>query len=196
LGLPGLEPGLADRMQVQKAVDESDKLHVQKMAEEAYEMEIQRVMMESKKAYITEGEGSLKQSSWNSHNHSHHHHRHRSGDHRRRQQRSRSPNYNSYSTASSASTSHTLSNNHASSSSSHVASLPTATASSSTAAAAMNYDEEIPAHLLNQDGDEYPQTVQELVMNGFELQKVIKAYDLIGDNFDDLLAFLMSSGTS
>jgi hypothetical protein len=43
--------------------------------------------------------------------------------------------------------------------------------------------------------DEYPPTVQELVMNGFELGKVIRAYELIGDNFDDLLGFLISSNT-
>lgn len=42
---------------------------------------------------------------------------------------------------------------------------------------------------------EYPQVVQELVMNGFELRKVVRAYDLIGDRFDDLLSFLMSNGT-
>ena len=41
--------------------------------------------------------------------------------------------------------------------------------------------------------DEYPQTVQELVMNGFELSKVVHAYELIGDNFDDLLAFLLQN---
>merc|ERR1712165_360840 len=94
LGLPGLEPGLADRMQVQKAVDESDRLHVQKMAEEAYDDEMQRVLMESKMEYINEG--SLKQSSWNMSNSHHHHSHHRgNGDHRRRHQRSRSPNYNS-----------------------------------------------------------------------------------------------------
>jgi hypothetical protein len=40
----------------------------------------------------------------------------------------------------------------------------------------------------------YPQTVQELVMNGFELRRVVHAYDLVGDNFDDLLSFLMSNG--
>jgi hypothetical protein len=44
--------------------------------------------------------------------------------------------------------------------------------------------------------DEYPQTVQELVMNGFELGKVVHAYELIGDNFDDLLTFLMSNSSS
>jgi len=32
---------------------------------------------------------------------------------------------------------------------------------------------------------EYPASVQELVMNEFELQKMLRVYDLIGDNFDD-----------
>lgn len=41
--------------------------------------------------------------------------------------------------------------------------------------------------------DEYPQTVQELVMNGFDLKKVVRAYELIGDNFEDLIAFLVSN---
>lgn len=41
--------------------------------------------------------------------------------------------------------------------------------------------------------DEYPASVQELVMNGFVLSKVLHAYDLVGDNFDDLLSFLLSS---
>jgi hypothetical protein len=41
--------------------------------------------------------------------------------------------------------------------------------------------------------EEYPQTVQELVMNGFELKKVVRAYGLVGDNFDGLLAFLISN---
>jgi len=44
--------------------------------------------------------------------------------------------------------------------------------------------------------DEYPSTVQELVMNGFELSKVVHAYELIGDNFDDLLTFLVSTNAS
>jgi len=47
-----------------------------------------------------------------------------------------------------------------------------------------------------QQQTEYPDTVQELVMNGFELQKVIHAYELIGDNFDHLLSFLLSSGAN
>ena len=40
--------------------------------------------------------------------------------------------------------------------------------------------------------DEYPPVVQEMVMNGFELAMVVRAVELIGENFDDLLAFLMS----
>jgi len=46
--------------------------------------------------------------------------------------------------------------------------------------------------IASSSSDEYPASVQELVMNGFELQKVLHAYDLIGDNFDDLLSFLLS----
>lgn len=42
------------------------------------------------------------------------------------------------------------------------------------------------------DSAEYPETVQELVMNGFELSRVVRAYELIGDNFDDMLSFLFS----
>lgn len=44
--------------------------------------------------------------------------------------------------------------------------------------------------------EEYPQTVQELVMNGFELEKVVRAYELFGDHFDDLFAYLLASSSS
>ena len=73
------------------------------------------------------------------------------------------------------------------------ASLPVAAAaaSSSPAAASMTA-----AASLSSSDEEYPQTVQELVMNGFELAKVVHAYELIGDNFDDLLSFLLSSSGS
>lgn len=78
-----------------------------------------------------------------------------------------------------------------------MASLPVAAAAASAAAASPT----IPAAARRDAGpgpgaaDEYPQTVQELVMNGFELAKVVRAYELIGDRFDDLLSFLMSNGT-
>lgn len=41
--------------------------------------------------------------------------------------------------------------------------------------------------------EEYSSTVQELVMNGFELRAVLKAYDLVGDNFDDILSLLLAN---
>jgi len=41
--------------------------------------------------------------------------------------------------------------------------------------------------------EEYPAVVQEMVMNGFELRKVVHAYELVGDNFDDLLSLLVSN---
>lgn len=44
--------------------------------------------------------------------------------------------------------------------------------------------------------EEYPQVVQELVMNGFEIQDVIRAFEFVGDRFDDLLSFLLSSNKS
>lgn len=44
--------------------------------------------------------------------------------------------------------------------------------------------------------EHYPQSVQELVMNGFDLKKVVHAYELVGDNFDNLLGFLMSTSGS
>lgn len=43
---------------------------------------------------------------------------------------------------------------------------------------------------------DYPQSMQELVMNGFDLKRVIKAYELVGDNFDDMLSFLLSTTSS
>jgi hypothetical protein len=64
------------------------------------------------------------------------------------------------------------------------------------AAAAASIASAASADSLPLAADEYPQTVQELVMNGFELGKVVHAYELIGDNFDDLLTFLMSNCSS
>ena len=41
--------------------------------------------------------------------------------------------------------------------------------------------------------DEYPSCVQELVFNGFELEKAIQGYKMLGDNFDDIVLFLTSN---
>jgi len=50
---------------------------------------------------------------------------------------------------------------------------------------------------VGEDGrvDEYPRAVQELVMNGFELEKAIQGYKMLGDNFDDIVLFLTSNIT-
>ncbi|CAB9501283.1 Mpv17 / PMP22 family [Seminavis robusta] len=43
------------------------------------------------------------------------------------------------------------------------------------------------------DRDEYPQAVQELVINGFTLEKAMQGYKMVGPNFDDIVLFLTSS---
>jgi hypothetical protein len=40
---------------------------------------------------------------------------------------------------------------------------------------------------------EYPDCVQELVMNGFELASVVKVMEIVGPSFDDMLSLLMSN---
>lgn len=70
--------------------------------------------------------------------------------------------------------------------------------SSTPSVASIPADVPLVASLPSSDvwSEEYPPTVQELVMNGFEIQKVVRAYELIGDSFDDLLAFLVSNQSS
>jgi hypothetical protein len=214
LGLPGLEPGLADKLQMQKAVDESDQIFIQKATEEASNMELKSAIEESKKLSAKESstgfdymyekkkalvfsdleetnyemEQAILLSSLESFQRSEAS-RKQSG----RRGRGISPQQNCDNIGLSSNRNSEGRSFLSSDPSTNVASL-SAVASSSTAAIANQHEDEIPAHVMRQDSDEYPQTVQELVMNGFELSKVLKAYDLIGDNFDDLLAFLMGSG--
>ena len=44
--------------------------------------------------------------------------------------------------------------------------------------------------------EDYSQAVQDLIMNGFQLKDVVKAQDLVGDNFDAMLTFLLSNPSS
>jgi hypothetical protein len=81
-----------------------------------------------------------------------------------------------------------------------VASVASAVAAPAAASAASTRLSGAAAAAASSDGgsasasaDEYPFVVQELVMNGFELSKVVRAYELVGDNFDDLLSILMSN---
>jgi len=237
LGLPGLEPGLADRMQMQKAVDESEDLHVEKVAKESHEMEVQKAIVESKRESNSKGfdmyykqkaalmmsdleatDFELEQAalvdSLDSHNikeagrkqpwnhngqqqqQKQHHSRERRRQHSHHDGSSSSAAFSTGFAETSSSTTVTRTRAHSATSSSLVASLPPIQPSETSK---REHDEHIPAHLLSTnhggDDDEYPQTVQELVMNGFSLERVLKAYDLIGDNFNDLLAFLMNSGS-
>jgi hypothetical protein len=66
------------------------------------------------------------------------------------------------------------------------------------AAASMPSESAFPGHVSTsplRPVEEYSNTVQELVMNGFDLQNVLKAYDLVGDNFDDILSLLLSNSS-
>jgi len=267
LGLPGLEPGLADRMQVAKAKEESDRLadeeETRKVMAESHNDDIQRAIKESSDMYqnmykqkamvlsdmeATEMEleqailvsslesyqqtevGRKKPSHKQKYKHHNnqkqqqHHHQpkqhHRASDQQKQRATTKSLSSSSAATGS-ASTISRSSNRPASlsapspplqlsSSSSKnetptIVSASTATASASisssmasttttatpVATAAASTTAAAPAA----SQDEYPQTVQELVMNGFELSKVVRAYDLIGDNFDDILSYLMTTAT-
>eukprot|EP00536_Pseudo-nitzschia_multiseries_P002470 jgi/Psemu1/235714/estExt_Genewise1.C_330082 len=44
--------------------------------------------------------------------------------------------------------------------------------------------------------EEYPSSVQELVMNGFPLNAVVKAYHLVGNNFDDMLSLCLAKSNA
>ena len=239
LGLPGLQPGLADEMQLDKAKQLSDKAEVDRALKESrlahdrmYEKKAfaiseleaadfdleQAVIQSSLQSYLNE-EGRKR-----SPHHHHHRHLHHHRDRARRQGSTPSPTgHSSYSggpshrhrhhgygpgsspTSPSAAASRdddgygvSFSSVGASSSASAgFASAATARRSSSpshsaSAASVGPASGPVPAAGTAIGGDEYPQCVQELVMNGFELPKVLRAYELVGDNFDSLLSFLMS----
>jgi hypothetical protein len=76
---------------------------------------------------------------------------------------------------------------------SRVAEAPAAASAAAASAPSpvSHHHQEHQPHVLL-DAMEYPTAVQELVMNGFELSKVVHAYGLVGDSFDDMLTFLLS----
>lgn len=229
LGLPGLQPGLADKMQVAKAVAESDRLadqrEYERALEESHNDQLQRAIKESSlsvdhlyqnkalslsdcDATNFELEQAVLESSMESF---------RTFEHGRKQaskatssisrrKRQASPPLKSSVTASGFAAS------------SSVASIPheerrdadsfPIAASAAYASPPVASAPAVASRPSNDDyrssqaaaaaagpmmAEHYPQTVQELVMNGFELRKVVHAYELVGDSFDDLLAFLMSN---
>lgn len=193
LGLPGLQPGLADKMQMEKAVRESDQMadqaDLKRVLQESHNDELQRAIKESalsvdrmyndKALALSDMEATdfdLEQAVLESSLAAFHQQEagHKLGAAARSVREPES---------SSIFVSHTP---------------PVAAASPfavAPAAAASVPKEEVSELPSSTSTDEYPSTVQELVMNGFELSKVIRAYELIGDNFDDLLLFLMNTNT-
>ena len=73
-------------------------------------------------------------------------------------------------------------------------SIPLAAAASSPVASAASGENESSQQLL--PIEEYPSSVQELVMNGFPLSAVVKAFDLVGDNFDHMLSLCLANADS
>mmetsp|Transcript_30692 Transcript_30692/g.64094 ORF Transcript_30692/g.64094 Transcript_30692/m.64094 type:complete len:582 (-) Transcript_30692:2293-4038(-) len=210
LGLPGLQPGLADKLQVAAATAESDVQNDLDQAIEASKLDhskynddqLQRVLKES--SYSVDsmhknkaiGLSDLEQTNWELEQavletslqtfHSH--------DEGRKQRASPTDRRRKQSPLTVASPSHSKS-------------IPAAAASAplySVAAAAAAPSPASPPHSSSSapadtdqfSADQYPAVVQELVMNGFQLERVIHAYELIGENFDDILTFLMSNPPS
>lgn len=159
LGLPGLDPGLADRLQMEKAVEESHRTQLQQAMQESNDHNSINHMYKQKALLLSDVEATEFQ----------------------------------IDQAVLASSIETCNTNTKPSSRTQLqlpnpqppSILPPASSHAVSPAAATSYSSIQPI--------DYPDTVQELVMNGFELQKVIRAYDLVGDNFDDLLSFLLSS---
>mmetsp|Transcript_25276 Transcript_25276/g.38861 ORF Transcript_25276/g.38861 Transcript_25276/m.38861 type:complete len:586 (-) Transcript_25276:400-2157(-) len=191
LGLPGLKPGLADRLQVAKAMTESDRiadeLDYQRAMKESHNEQVQKVILESKitnekiyedKALVLsdidatnfELEQVMLANSMCYGN----------GKPSEKQDWSSPASLNTSQDFASIPTEHNEASHIENEAMSPYASFggPSATATVATA---------------EPRGDEYPESIQELVVNGFELSRVVQAYELVGDNFDDMLAFLMSS---
>lgn len=222
LGLPGLQPGLADKMQMAKALAESDatadQMELERALKESQEDELQRAIKESKlstehmhsheamalsdvDATYFELEQAALEHSLETHVQLEHgkkqrassSHEHKSRDH------SRSANSLPFSLTDPSSTPllavASLPHHQASipevAAAPGAASLSSAHSVASVASVASPNCEDVPTQVLSVD--DYPPVVQELVMNGFELAKVVRAVELIGDDFDDLLPFLMSN---
>ena len=214
LGLPGLQPGLADKLQLSKAVAESDaiadQMQYEKALKDSEEDEVQRAIKESQLSaehrsshealaqsdmdatYFDLEQAALEQSLAS----------YASFELGKKQRASSTTRQRSTSRDSAEIAAYDIRDasplEASTPTSSAVASLPTSSASSPpvASAASMPSAEAPDDHFVPPPSasiDFYPHTVQELVMNGFELQKVIRAYELVGDNFDELLTFLVST---
>lgn len=232
LGLPGLEPGLADKLQMQRAKQESDRIFMNEIARQTHDMELKRAMEESSKlssmdyywmrkkraleySDLEETDFELEQMALLSSlqescpktvvDTSASASKEAVQETEEEGQKMSSGNDGVNQSSDCTKTSTTC----------HAAASPTGSVAAAATTAAKHNDSEDRDHvqqqqqqvldqglldssptnhkiMIRQDEEEYPRTVQELVMNGFELSKVLKAYELIGDNFDDLLSYLMN----
>lgn len=181
LGLPGLKPGLADQLQLTKAKTESDALHDQ--------MELERVLAESKKELKNTEEDELqrvlKESSRDFFYGKAATHEYQADFDTVEQTKVLANN----SIENCNQSSKRRRNSPRSSPTVHdvprYASIPSA-ASVPPAAARLPTEP---------DGD-YPEIVVELSMNGFPLEHCMRAYSLVGNNFDDMLCFLLSNSSN
>mmetsp|Transcript_27922 Transcript_27922/g.66526 ORF Transcript_27922/g.66526 Transcript_27922/m.66526 type:complete len:697 (-) Transcript_27922:440-2530(-) len=249
LGLPGLEPGLADKLQVQQAKRASDeaakqqnaKLMKSAMAEsekaskKREELELQETIRKSEELFLGDNdfyskkkalylsdldsadfdlEQAVLASSLESYRQAEQERKPSSrggrGRHRGSPRGGGSPLHHRPVAAAASSNSHAPS--------SVTAGCP---ASGKAVAASSKPSSELRSG-SSLTADQYPPAVQELIMNGFESSKVLHAYDLVGaaaslfiplvlfkwlawgsnsrsfqvgDSFDDLLAFLLSTTT-
>ncbi|KAG7345624.1 OTU-like cysteine protease [Nitzschia inconspicua] len=210
LGLPGLQPGLADKMQMAKAVAESDaaadSMELQRILKESEDDEIQRKMKESEDddlqraiklsrmsedsiysdrvtilsdmdaTYEQLEQAALEESL-----------RYLGQGEKKRastvatEEEMRDDSAVAYLSSSRAFSNETVA---AGTAALGAASMPSA-------ASLPGFASSAPLRSV----EEYSNTVQELVMNGFELRDVLKAYDLVGDNFDDMLSLLLSNAS-
>jgi len=232
LGLPGLKPGYADKMQMAKAVaesidaaadhDETELQQVLKTSQAEYgsnssenDDDLQRAIKESQlsaehmsssnalslsdmDATYFELEQTALERSLQSYNQK------EDGKKQRASTTSRP-------TAGDNSKPKTVRGDHktpavaSAASSSATASLPcpsqesipfAAAAASSSVASAAARSSESPSPVPSRQilpVEEYPSSVQELVMNGFPLTTVVKAYDLVGNNFDHMLSLCLAN---
>lgn len=214
LGLPNLEPGLADKLQMQQAVDDSYQMHLQRIIDEENEKEMQLAIQKSlgdfatsrstensltssdywsrKKAAVLGSRNDVEESDFDM-----------GLECQKMEESSMKPSGDTINISPNLLLPQRWSDRSRSASPSdrptsetcHSVSLPSssyASLYSSSAHLAENHQSNQRLH----DQDEYPQVVQELVMNGFELSSVRKAYDLCGDNFDSILSFLISTNSN
>jgi hypothetical protein len=198
LGLPGLQPGLADKMQLAKAVAESDaaadEMALAQAMKESEEDELQRAIKESKlSAENWTSNAAISMSDMDA--------TYFELEQAALEQSLRSSNQNELGTKKRASTSGSERGNRQVDEAvvadpnaiPAVASLPYPSSAASAASIPPAAASIPPPAASTMAPEDYPSSVQELCMNGFSLSEVVKVFDLVGDSFDDMLSLLLAN---